>query len=360
MNTGGCNDNGPGGPSAAQPKRPFATLPHVNLSKVFLLRRGPARKRRHGPNLAIGPEDRPVPKPNNPSRNQALLVGCSLLVHAALIIALYRDPWLPASIDEVSISVDIVLGNDQIAALAQASSDSELANPATEPQTEAPAAEDAATVARTSPQSDEADDLVQPERELPAFEDTSAAAEIHLAQPETKPRAAEDATAAAQASPTTQEIVADPTPAKKPLASTPKSRPQAGDAPKPAAETKTAERKKLARSSSASVASVASSDANRGRSNADVNYRGLVAAHLARHKQFPAGARIGGDEGTAFVMFSLDGTGSVTSVRLIQSSGVGSLDHETQAMVRRASPFPAPPSGQPMIFTVPIRFYLSS
>ena len=42
----------------------------------------------------------------------------------------------------------------------------------------------------------------------------------------------------------------------------------------------------------------------------------------------------------------------------MRGSGVASIDAETQAMVRRASPFPAPPSGRSMTFTVPVRFYL--
>jgi TonB family protein len=46
----------------------------------------------------------------------------------------------------------------------------------------------------------------------------------------------------------------------------------------------------------------------------------------------------------------------VTSSRLARSSGVPSLDHEVTAMVRRASPFPPPPDGRPVSFTVPINF----
>jgi hypothetical protein len=35
-----------------------------------------------------------------------------------------------------------------------------------------------------------------------------------------------------------------------------------------------------------------------------------------------------------------------------------SLDQEVEAMVRRASPFPAPPAGHAMTFTVPVSFQL--
>jgi len=96
----------------------------------------------------------------------------------------------------------------------------------------------------------------------------------------------------------------------------------------------------------------------RGRSDADSNYRGLVAAHLARYKRFPTDARSRGDQGVASVAFSLDTGGRVSSVALVRGSGVASLDQEVQAMVHRASPFPAPPSGRPMSFTVPVSFRL--
>jgi TonB family protein len=83
-----------------------------------------------------------------------------------------------------------------------------------------------------------------------------------------------------------------------------------------------------------------------------------VAAHLARHKRFPEGAQSKRNEGTAVVRFSLDGGGRVITVKLITSSGVAALDQEAQAMVRRASPFPAPPSGGTMEFTVPLSFQI--
>jgi len=59
------------------------------------------------------------------------------------------------------------------------------------------------------------------------------------------------------------------------------------------------------------------------------------------------------------VTFSLDGGGRVTASRLARGSGVASLDAEVQAMVRRASPFPAPPGGASRSFTVPVSFRLN-
>jgi TonB family protein len=100
----------------------------------------------------------------------------------------------------------------------------------------------------------------------------------------------------------------------------------------------------------------AASGIGRGRSDADTNYRGVVAAHLTRHKQYPADARRNREQGTATVSFAVDGSGRVTAASLVRGSGHASLDQEVQAMVRRASPFPPPPGGRRMSFTVPIIF----
>ena len=110
------------------------------------------------------------------------------------------------------------------------------------------------------------------------------------------------------------------------------------------------------RAPAASVAMTASSGIGVGRSDATSNYLGIVAAHLARHKQYPSEARSRGDQGSAIVTFGLDAGGSVTSAKLARGSGFESLDRESVAMVHRASPFPAPPSGRAQSFTVPVGF----
>ena len=107
-------------------------------------------------------------------------------------------------------------------------------------------------------------------------------------------------------------------------------------------------------------ASTASSGIGQGRSSVDSNYLGLVAAHLARHKRFPPEASATGSTGVATIAFTIDGQGNYISAWLAQSSGVASLDTETQELVRRASPFPAPPSGQETSFTVPVNFSLKN
>jgi TonB family protein len=97
----------------------------------------------------------------------------------------------------------------------------------------------------------------------------------------------------------------------------------------------------------------------RGRSELSDSYRSRVAAHLARHKRFPPEARYRENHGRAVVSFSLNPQGVVAGVQLVEGIGVASLDQEATAMILRASPFPPPPGGQAVTFTVPIRFKLN-
>ena len=143
---------------------------------------------------------------------------------------------------------------------------------------------------------------------------------------------------------------------------------QAAPPPKPVKDAKPAKearriaaptRENASREAKASTPSTAANNIGVGRSDNASNYPGLVSAHLRRHQQYPSDARGRGDQGTATVSFSLDGGGRVTSSRLARGSGYASLDQEVQAMVRRASPFPAPPGGRGQSFTVPVSFRLN-
>jgi protein TonB len=275
---------------------------------------------RRAPDRDIAPpaandDDRPAPAiPNPASRSRLLLVLIgSLALHALALAAITYESRPLDSIGVVSISVDIVLGTDEEAGLQQKPSDSETTPPAS---------------ADSQPA-----ESVKPGQ---------AASEVHSPMPP----------------PEQQDQAAPPQPQEK-VAVLPPERP----APKPKPQIPDSAKQqqhdgRKARARAALPSTPASSGIGRGRSEADSNYRGLVAAHLARHKQFPAGARLGGNQGTAMVAFSIDGNGRVTEVKLVRGSGFASLDQETQAMVRRASPFPPPPSGQPISFTVPVTFHL--
>lgn len=86
------------------------------------------------------------------------------------------------------------------------------------------------------------------------------------------------------------------------------------------------------------------------------SWRGSLIAHLNRYKRFPSGA----SPGTVQVAFAIDRSGRVLSARVVGSSGDSALDAEAAAMIRRASPVPAPPAGVggggAISLSVPVRF----
>jgi len=264
----------------------------------------------------------------------ALLVG-SFAAHAGLYWMLNREPPPLASVGVESMSVEIVLGTDMPAGHAEDAVKSEQ-EPA---QLPIRAAEPAA----------------QPEPQQQALQQV---------EPEPPPEEAPLVVSTAEPPP----VAAPPAPPAPPVLAVPSASETVAPRPAPAKRVDTARahppkpqhplRQRQAMLSPAAAPATSANGVGRGRSDADTNYRGLVAAHLARYKRFPADARSRGDQGVASVSFSLDGGGRVTSVALMRGSGVASLDQEVQAMVHRASPFPAPPSGRAMSFTVPVSFRL--
>jgi protein TonB len=169
-------------------------------------------------------------------------------------------------------------------------------------------------------------------------------------------------------SPFPTEVARQPLPEETPLEKKPQPKPARVAPPKPVKDVRPAReprriaaprRENASHEAKASAPSTAANNIGVGRSDRDSNYPGLVSAHLRRYQQYPPDARSRGDQGTATVSFSLDGGGRVTSARLAGGSGIASIDQEVQAMVRRASPFPAPPDGRARSFTVPVRFHLN-
>lgn len=85
-------------------------------------------------------------------------------------------------------------------------------------------------------------------------------------------------------------------------------------------------------------------------------YKALVYERLIRAKQYPAAALQRRARGIAIVNFILDSAGQVAGVSLIRSSGDADLDREALTMVRRAAPYPKPPSGAIRLFSPLIEF----
>ena len=366
-----------------RPERPLAlsSEPSVDLSNVvpFMRPRAPGDTR-PVPEVAL-PAD-VARAPANPARQRgrlAALLVLSVLVHGGFLLAFVsRDPDPLASIGVQVISVEIVVGATAPAGVAPTPGENEAqapdssaaphpTDPAREKEQRATAQPQAVPLAPQEAAPEQTTEL-QPELEQPqptqASEPKPAVAMVETPKPDT-------ATAQPRPVPPEANISLLPQPERKPVKPAepkpaqhkvePKQRVAARPAPATAPEpTRIAGPTKDRASERARPAAPtrAANNVGPGRSDNATNYRGLVAAHLARYKQYPADARSRGDHGTAAVAFSLDGGGRVTSVRLARSSGVASIDQEVQAMVRRASPFPAPPDGRPQAFSVPVNFSL--
>lgn len=83
-----------------------------------------------------------------------------------------------------------------------------------------------------------------------------------------------------------------------------------------------------------------------------MGYAARVRARVASNR--PAGA---GMRGTAVVSFGVTSGGGLAYARLSRSSGNSSLDEAALSAVRRAAPFPPPPSGASRLsFSVPFSF----
>jgi protein TonB len=281
----------------------------------------------------------------------ALFIVVSLAAHAAALWALQSEPMPLASIGEEVISLEIVVGATAPAGVAQTTGEQQIQAAAPEPpKPELPReTEQAATT--------------QPQQVAVAPED-KALEEKKPEQTEAPPQPKlVEAPKPQGETPRDPEVALLPTPEAKPPAEKPPeqkpAKPVHNTAPAMQPRRIDAPTKEHAQKHAKATPSTAASNVGLGRSDRDTNYAGFVSAHLRRHQQYPADARSRREQGTATVSFSLDGGGRVISARLAKGSGIASLDQEVQAMVRRASPFPAPPSGRSVSFTVPVTFRLN-
>jgi protein TonB len=89
------------------------------------------------------------------------------------------------------------------------------------------------------------------------------------------------------------------------------------------------------------------------------NWKSLLVSRLERSKRYPSDARGRGEQGVAYLSFTVDRSGGVHSARISRSSGSSSLDGETLALASRVSPLPPPPAemgGGSIPISVPIRY----
>jgi protein TonB len=96
-------------------------------------------------------------------------------------------------------------------------------------------------------------------------------------------------------------------------------------------------------------------------SKAIASWQRLMASQLERHKRYPREAH--GEHGITTLAFKVDRQGRLLSSRIERSSGSAVLDAEALALIGRAQPFPAPPTGiadESLWIRVPIRYIASS
>lgn len=87
-----------------------------------------------------------------------------------------------------------------------------------------------------------------------------------------------------------------------------------------------------------------------------MSYKVIVFGMLERAKHYPESAIERGARGVSVVGFALDHNGGVVSVSLLRSSGEADLDEESVELVKRAAPYPPPPSGAQQVFAAQISF----
>ncbi len=97
--------------------------------------------------------------------------------------------------------------------------------------------------------------------------------------------------------------------------------------------------------------------------NALGEYGSALGRAIAKHKQYPKIAQMRGWQGDVILDLKLDGNGKVLSANVRESSGFEALDKQALEMVRKASPFPAPPEvlrSRSFNITVPVSFKLEN
>jgi len=314
------------------------------------------------PPVTIGPDDRPAPQPAARSLPRDLAtLAIALAAHGLLLFAFWQEPRELPSIGIEAISVEIVVGDNRAAGTAPTPGETEA-----QPSAPAEAVTAEEKPAETEPQrTAEVRELTPEEKQAEVAREPSpeqqpdTRSQIAMAQ---TPQA-EVPTALPREMPPDMSAVISP-PREEPNEVRP-AEPKAKQPEQKRAEPKKTEQKKVEQKKTepqkqaarpASTPSEGASGSGRQAVAADANYNGRVRAHLGRYQQYPAAARTAGVQGKGVVSFSISGSGSVTSVHVANSTGNGVLDQEISAMVRRASPFPAPPDGQPKSFNVPVSF----
>ena len=92
-------------------------------------------------------------------------------------------------------------------------------------------------------------------------------------------------------------------------------------------------------------------------------YEQLVSKWLEKHKQYPAAAKMLGQQGQPVLRIRMDRAGNVKFSSVDKSSGYRLIDDAAMEMVKRANPFPRPPENYPgerlVEFLIPVAFKMN-
>lgn len=169
----------------------------------------------------------------------------------------------------------------------------------------------------------------------------------------------------AELSPELTRLMAAPLPKPKPAPPPEKKTVEPIEKAKPTRKAKSKPRQNRQTSGSNKVAQPNRKPGDKGRNRNTTgranmsNYMGRIASRLHRQKRYPRAARRKKIQGTVVVSFTIRRNGSVAGVRLARRSGHAVLDQEVLSMVRRASPFPPFPANagrNAITVTVPVSF----
>jgi protein TonB len=328
-----------------------SALDGADLTNVIVLSRRRSPSGIDAPAVKISDDERPAPWLTWSDRTPwtALIAGV-LLLHLVIVAIFMRDPAPMQSLALDSISVDIVLGGQTEAGIAQMPSPAESAPSQPAESTPKPAEPEQPTETAEQAKPDlrpRLDDTRESPREAPQpqepkTEERQTAAVQAEAEPTPVPEEAEPTPTVAETPPPPD--VTEPKPVEEPVASRPPP-PQEQPTETPREQSKPTPPRVAASRSGVGL----------GSSREVRDWASRVTAQLARNKRYPGDALAGGIGGTAVIAFAIDSAGNVGAVRLVRSSGNASLDRESRDLVRRAAPFPIPPQGKASI-TVPVNF----
>jgi periplasmic protein TonB len=314
----------------------------VDLSNVIPFARG----RRVGaepytPPVTINPADRlALLVPSRGSWLPALLLLISLIAHSGLFYLFWQEPQPLTGIGTEAITVEIEIGDNRPTGATPNQGESQVDSPRVDEikgSDNATEEEQKATEARDVRPEEIRTDVVKeqaaerPKEQKPEERQHIAMVETQQAEvPTVRPR---------ETPPDMQAVIAPP-------------QEQLEEA-KPVESRQKAQEPIQEQQAASGVGIVVSASAM-------ASYNGRVSAHLKRYQQYPDAAKNKSITGKGSVAFAIDARGQVTSASVAVSSGSTVLDQEMTAMAFRASPFPAPPDGQPKKFAAPVTFVFTT